>query len=149
MVVVLAPDAPEPALPAGLPVRFARDPVEGEGPLAGLQAGLLAAHTELALVAGGDMPDLQPEVLHLMLEAVAEDVDAVVLGEGESPRPLPCVVRSGRALDTAHALLHAGRRSLHELLGAMRARVVDERTWLALDPGRRTLHDVDEPGDLG
>jgi 6-phosphogluconolactonase (cycloisomerase 2 family) len=37
---------------------------------------------------------------------------------------------------------------LRDLLGAMRVAVIDEPTWVALDPGRRTLFDVDEPGDL-
>ena len=40
VVVVLAPDAPEPSLPPGMPVRFVHDPREGEGPLAGAVAGL-------------------------------------------------------------------------------------------------------------
>jgi len=48
----------------------------------------------------------------------------------------------------AHALLHEGRRALHDLLDALRTAVIDEETWVALDPGRRTLFDVDEPDDL-
>ena len=35
-------------MPIGAPARFARDPIEGEGPLAGVHAGLLAVGTELA-----------------------------------------------------------------------------------------------------
>ena len=39
----------------------------------------------------------------------------------------------------------AGRRSLRDLLAAVTTVVVDEPTWTALDPERRTLIDVDEP----
>ena len=46
------------------------------------------------------------------------------------------------------ALLQAGRRSLRELLAAVTTVVIDEPTWTALDPERRTLIDVDEPADL-
>jgi hypothetical protein len=53
-----------------------------------------------------------------------------------------------RAIEAAHALLHEERRALHDLLGALRLAIVDEPTWLALDPGRRTLFDVDTPSDL-
>ncbi|MGH2589524.1 MAG: molybdenum cofactor guanylyltransferase, partial [Actinomycetota bacterium] len=67
VVVVVAPDAVDPALPVGVPVRVARDATEGEGPLAGVYAGLLAVTTDVALVAGGDMPDLQTPVLLEML----------------------------------------------------------------------------------
>jgi molybdopterin-guanine dinucleotide biosynthesis protein A len=149
VVVVVPPDAADPSLPVGAPVRVARDPTEGEGPLAGVYAGLLAVTTEVALVAGGDMPDLQTPVLLEMLRVAGEArVDAVALQEGDRARPLPCVVRAERAVDVAHSLLHSGRRSLRDLLDASHVAVIDESTWHALDPSRRTLFDVDEPSDL-
>jgi molybdopterin-guanine dinucleotide biosynthesis protein A len=52
------------------------------------------------------------------------------------------------ATETTHTLLHDGRRRLRDLLEALRTAVVDEPTWHALDPGRRTLFDVDEPADV-
>lgn len=149
VVVVLAPLVPQPALPVGAPVRVARDATEGEGPLAGLRVGLLAVRTDLALVAGGDMPELQTPVLLEMLKVADEaPVDAVTLMDGEGFRPLPFVARVDRAADAAHALLDSGRRSLRGLLDALRVAAIDEATWQALDPGRRTLFDVDEPSDL-
>jgi molybdopterin-guanine dinucleotide biosynthesis protein A len=130
-------------------VVFARDPTEGQGPLAGLHAGLLVARADRALVAAGDMPDLQTRVL-LELLHVADDapVDAVALQDGDRYRPLPCVVQVRRAIEVAHALLHEERRALHDLLDALRLAIVDEPTWLALDPARRTLFDVDTQSDL-
>jgi molybdopterin-guanine dinucleotide biosynthesis protein A len=149
IVVVLSPDAVEPTMPPGLAVTFARDPTEGEGPLAGLRAGLVATTSDLALVTAGDMPDLQTRVLLELLQVADEaPADAVVLQDGERPRPLPCVVRTGDAADAAHALLHAGHRALHDLLDALRVAVIDEATWVALDPERRSLFDVDVPSDL-
>ena len=151
VIVVLAPDAPEPSMPIGAAARFARDPTtQGEGPLAGVHAGLLAVGTELTLVTGGDMPDLQTRVLLEMLQVVGEaDVEAVALQDGDRFRPLPSVVRTARALEVAHALLHDGHRALRDLLDALRLAVIDEPTWHALDPERRTLFDVDTPPDLG
>lgn len=149
VVVVVAPDAEEPSFPVGAPVRVARDATEGEGPLAGVHAGLLAVTTEVALVAGGDMPDLQTPVLLEMLRVADEaQVDAVALQEGDRARPLPCVVVAERAIDVAHTLLHSGRRSLRDLLDALHVAVIDEPTWHALDASRRTMFDVDEPSDL-
>jgi molybdenum cofactor guanylyltransferase len=149
VVVVLAADAAEPALPMGAPSRVVRDAVEGEGPLAGVVAGLGACGTEWAVIAGGDMPDLRTSVLLEMLTVAGEaGADAVTLQDGDRSRPLPIVVRVPPAREAAHALLHAGERRLRALPDALRTAVVDERTWLALDPGRMTLHDVDEPGDL-
>jgi molybdenum cofactor guanylyltransferase len=149
VIVVLAPDASEPSMPAGASVEFARDAIEDEGPLRGLSAGLELASAGWVVVAGGDMPDLQPPVLLEMLRAGLETgAVAVSLSDGGKERPLPCVLRSAPAGEAVGALLQAGRRSLRELLAAVTAIVIDEPTWTALDPERRTLVDVDEPTDL-
>ena len=149
VVLVLAPEVPEPELPMGAPVRIARDAVEGEGPLAGLLAGLLDVSTEWALVAGGDMPELSTAVLLEMLEvARAAPVDAVTLADEGRYRPLPVALRSRPAGEVAHRALHDGERSLRGYLDRLRVAVVDEPTWHALDPQRRTLRDVDAPDDL-
>jgi molybdopterin-guanine dinucleotide biosynthesis protein A len=149
LVVVLAPDAPEPQLPVGVVGRFARDAREGQGPLVGAAAGLEATRTELAMLAGGDMPELSTAVLREMLRVATDaPVEAVALRDGDRLRPLPSLVRVERAVELARELLIAGHRPLRDLLQAMRVTAVDEATWVALDPGRGTLFDVDEPGDL-
>jgi molybdenum cofactor guanylyltransferase len=148
VIVVRRPGAGRDDLPPG--VRVANDPTEGEGPLAGLHTGLMAAvRSDVAVVAGGDMPLLQPPVLREML-AVLDDagVDAVLLADGDRPRPLPAVTRTWPAADMTHALLHGGRRRLRDLFDSMRTAVIDEATWTAIDPDRRTLVDVDEPADM-
>jgi molybdenum cofactor guanylyltransferase len=149
VVVVIAPMAPMAPMPVGANARFVRDAREGEGPLAGLLSGLEGVSTELALVAGGDMPDLSAAVLLEMLRVAGEaSVDAVALQDGDRFRPLPSLVRVAPALEAVRALLRADERSLRSLLHRLRTRVIDEPTWTALDPSRGTLHDVDEPDDL-
>lgn len=149
VVVVIGIDADQPRMPEGTEVTFARDAAPDEGPLRGLAAGLEVAGSRWTVVAGGDMPDLQPAVLREMLRASRETgAVAVVLADGGETRPLPCVLKTGPVADAAAALLEGGRRSLRDLLAAVTTVVVDEPTWVALDPERRTLVDVDEPGDL-
>jgi molybdopterin-guanine dinucleotide biosynthesis protein A len=148
VIVVLAPGVEREDLPAGVTVTH--DLQEGAGPLAGLHTGLLAAiRSEAVLVVGGDMPELQPDVLRLLLASLDEaSVDAAALADGDRSRPLPIALRTWPAADVAHSLLHAGRRRLRDVLDALRTAVIDEATWTSLDPDRRTLRDVDEPGDL-
>jgi molybdopterin-guanine dinucleotide biosynthesis protein A len=149
VVVVLAPYAEEPPMPAGASVEFARDAIEDEGPLRGLSAGLDVAKAEWAVLAGGDMPDLQPEVLLEMLRAGRETgAVAVTLSDEGDGRPLPSVFRGAPAADAADRLLRRGRRSLRDLFSEVSTIVVDEPTWTALDPEHRTLFDIDEPADL-
>jgi len=149
VIVVLGPEASVPSMPADASVAFARDAIEDEGPLRGLAAGLEVANAAWVVLAGGDMPDLQPPVLLEMLRAGAETgAVAVALSDGGRELPLPSVLRGGPASEAVDALLHAGRRSLRELLAAVVTVVIDEPSWTALDPKRRTLIDVDEPADL-
>jgi molybdopterin-guanine dinucleotide biosynthesis protein A len=149
VIVVLPPDAAEPAFLAELPARFAHDAVTGEGPLAGLVAGLGTVSTDLTLVCGGDMPDPVLAVLREMLRVADEaPVEAVALRDGERFRPLPSVIRTEAALANARVLLDRGERSLRSLLDSLRVAVVEAETWHALDPDRSTLRDIDTPGDL-
>jgi molybdopterin-guanine dinucleotide biosynthesis protein A len=148
-VVVIGNAADEPHMPAGVDVTFTRDTRADEGPLRGLGAGLDVADTPVVVAVGGDMPDLQPEVLREMLRAARETgAVAVALSDRGETRPLPCVLRTEPAADAVAILLGSGRRSLRDLLAAVTTVVVDEPSWTALDPERRTLIDVDEPDDL-
>jgi molybdenum cofactor guanylyltransferase len=149
VVLVLAPGAPAPDLPPGLPSTVAHDAEAFEGPLAGLAGALPHVATPWALVVAGDMPDLSPPVLLEMLRVAEEaPVDAVALADDDRPRPLPCVVRTETARRVIPALLHDGERRLRALLDACRVAVIDEPTWTTLDPSRGTLRDVDVPTDL-
>ena len=148
VIVVLAPGDAGSGLPPG--VTIANDPADGDGPLAGLHTGLLAAvRSESVVVVGGDMPELQPAVLREMLRVLSDaDVEAVVLADADRSRPLPCALRTWAAADMTHTLLHAGRRRLRDVIDSLRTAVIDEATWTTLDPERRSLIDVDEPGDM-
>lgn len=149
VIVVLPPDGHEPPMPSGLRVTFARDADPDRGPLAGVAAGLRASAAERAVVAGGDMPDLQFDVLREMLRASRETgAVAVALSDGGVARPLPCVLRVQPAHEAVALVLEGGGTSLRDLLAAVSTVVVDEPTWTALDPERRTLFDVDDPADL-
>lgn len=149
VLVVVAPGGVDPGLPLAAPARVVRDATEDQGPLAGVLAGLNETVTDWALVAGGDMPGLRTSVLLEMLRVAGESgADAVALQDGDRLRPLPLVVRSAPTREVAHALLHSGERRLRALPESLRTAVIDERTWVGLDPDRATLRDVDEPGDL-
>jgi molybdopterin-guanine dinucleotide biosynthesis protein A len=150
VVVVLAPDAEDPALPSG--VRTVRDIAAFEGPLAGLSTGLRAlgqldASIERAIVVGGDMPTLIPAVLERLL-AELEVHEFAVLSDGDRPRPLPMAVRRVTASAAAERLLETGERRLRALMEAIETSVLAPAVWRVDDPSGATLRDVDVPGDL-
>jgi molybdenum cofactor guanylyltransferase len=149
VVVVCAPGGGELPLPDEVSLRVVRDAVLDEGPLAGVIAGLAQVHTPTALIAAGDMPELQVPVLRTMLRTLNEPgVQAVWLQDGDRPRPFPLAVRTAPAAAAARLLFEAGERRLRALPQELGARVLQEPVWTALDPGRLTLRDIDQPGDL-
>jgi molybdopterin-guanine dinucleotide biosynthesis protein A len=161
IVVVVAPGVGEPPLPAGLAarVRIAHDRDAHVGPLAGLAAGLAMSGAEptatrddpppIALVVGGDMPDLAPAVLRLLVDrlAGAPRLAAMTLA-ASPPAPLPMVVRPAAVSAAVASCLVAGRRSLRALLDAVPSAELPVDAWRRLDPDGATLRDVDRPDDL-
>jgi molybdopterin-guanine dinucleotide biosynthesis protein A len=146
VLVVAAPTA-SPVVPAG--IRVVHDPRPFEGPLVGVHAGLVAAATDVVLVTAGDMPDLAPAVVEVLLAALdAPEVDAALLRHDGRSRPLPMVLRRRPALVAAAALVAAGERRLGALPDGLRRHVIEEADWRPLDPDGRTLVDVDTPEDL-
>ena len=148
VVIVLAPDAPEPPLPEGSErVSFARDEVAYEGPLAGTRVGLEHARGEHAVLVAGDMPGVSRELLSLMAER-AGMADAIVLRDAQGPRPLPAVLRVVPALKLATMLLESGERRLRALIDGLDPEGVPEAVWTRADAKGAWRHDVDLPGDL-
>jgi molybdopterin-guanine dinucleotide biosynthesis protein A len=156
IVVVVAPEAPLPSVPSELAARVsvARDAEAFGGPLAGLVAGLaalsgLADPEAIALVVGGDMPWLVPEVLALLVDVFAADpvLGAATL-EADPPSALPMAIRPSQAVPSAVALLAENRRALRGLLRSVPSVVVSSAAWRAVDLGGRTLRDIDAPEDL-
>ncbi|MEA2623328.1 MAG: hypothetical protein QOH61_2238 [Chloroflexota bacterium] len=165
VVVVTPPAGLGTFLPRGLPtpLREIPDAQPYAGPLAGLLSGLRAATRDLVLVAGGDMPSLDPAVLRLMLRrmgdrsATASGSDrragywaaqGVALESDGRPQRLPLVLERGAAISAASDLLASGERSLGALVAALDIAVIPEAAWRELDPDGATLRDVDRPSDL-
>ena len=147
ILVVAAPDG-APDLPAG--ARLVHDPIAFEGPLAGVAAGLRAAHESIVLVVGGDMPTLVGAVIDSMLAALdAAGVEAVVLEHQGRARPLPIALRRDPASAATDRLVAGGERRLRALIETLETTVIPEATWRALDPYGMTVRDIDTPADLG
>src|SRR3954463_12102498 len=104
VIVVLPPGVERDDLPGN--VVITHDLQVGEGPLAGLHTGLLAAvRTDEGLVAGGEMPARQPAGLRLLPAPLADaSVAAAALADGARARPLPMALRTWPAVDAVHTL---------------------------------------------
>lgn len=149
VLVSVPSDGPAPSTPPDVGVVLVRDQRPDEGPLIGLWTSLAQVSTPLALVAGGDMPYLVPEVLSRLVQEAGEHPEALVvcLDDGGTVRPLPCVLRAEAAVRLTE-ITAAGERRLRALVWEFPTAVVPEGAWRTLDPEGRSLRDVDKLSDL-
>jgi len=143
--------------PSGLPVRLPVDSGAAlvtvlderpfEGPLTALvHAARHASHDRLLLVAG-DMPDLQPAILRLLLTFSGKN-DGACLVVGDQRQPLPTALARQAVLERGAELVEAGERSLQALIATLDVAAIAEAEWRALDPAARSFRDIDRPEDL-
>jgi molybdopterin-guanine dinucleotide biosynthesis protein A len=146
ILVIASPDgSPEVAGDA----RVIHDPSPFEGPLRGLAAGLDQAQETTVLVTAGDIPELIPGVVELLLAALdAPGSELAVLDQGDWPAPFPMAIRRDVARTTIARLIESGERRLFPLIDVLARTVIEEAIWRALDPEGRSIHDIDTPADL-
>jgi len=121
----------------------------GDGPLAGIAAGLAAMTTPWLVVVAGDMPWLHGPSIDLLLDATKDGLDAIGVRVGGLPEPLFCVLHA-RARPVLDRMLAGARWKASALLtdAGLEVAWLHERELRALDPELRGLRDIDAPGDL-
>jgi molybdopterin-guanine dinucleotide biosynthesis protein A len=136
-----------------VPACTVADRYRGAGPLAGLQAGLLAARCDFVLALATDMPFVDPALIgYLARLAMGSDVDAVV-PQVPSPvtmqiglEPLHAIYRKS-CLPAIDACLSAGLRRVVSFLERVRLRVVSPDEIRPHDPLFRSFANVNTPQD--
>ncbi|MFN8584358.1 MAG: molybdenum cofactor guanylyltransferase [Dehalococcoidia bacterium] len=146
IVVVGAPGRALPEVRSARTLRRVDDPVEGEGPLAGLLAGLASTEAERCVVVGCDQPALAPALLRLLLDGLDGARSVAPLVEGRAQPLVSAVRREIRGeLEAAFA---GGERALRALTQVDGAALLDEATWRTADPDARSFVGVNTPEDL-
>jgi molybdenum cofactor guanylyltransferase len=119
-----------------------------QGPLAGIETGLLAARHRAVFVAAGDMPFLTGDLVGYLLGLLSGDVQAVVPDLGGRVHPL-CAAYGREVRSAVSAALDRGTRSVRELLEALPGvrYVRQEELWRFGNPDL-LLTNVNSPEDL-
>ena len=146
IAVVAAPGQDLPLLPGGVIV--VRDPVSGRGPLQGLAAGLAAlpGDVELAYATATDVPFLEPAWIARLRDLIGDHDLAIPFVEGYH-HPLAALYRRATVLPAIEDLLRADRLRAVFLMEAVRTRVVEPDEMRDIDPGLRTLRNLNAPED--
>jgi len=147
VVLVGAPGRPLPAVEASVPLHRVDDPVEGEGPLAGIAAGLAAIEAPVALVVGCDMPWLQPALLELLLAHAEAGARLVVPMSDGRPEGL-CSAWRADALPVVRAHFEAGDRRVMSVATDLEAARLDPDDYAEADPDGRSFRNLNTPEEL-
>jgi len=119
-----------------------------QGPLAGIEAGLLAARYRSVFIAAGDMPFLTVDLVNYLLGLLSNHVPAVVPHYGGRPHPL-CAAYSWEAQPAVSGALDRGVRSVRGLLECLpRVRYVGEEELRHCGDPNLLLMNVNSPEDL-
>ena len=119
-----------------------------QGPLAGIEAGLLSARHRAVLVVAGDMPFLAGDLAGYLLGLLSDDVPAVVPDFWGRPHPL-CAAYGREIQPAVSAALDRGVRPVRELLEALPGvRYVREEELRRFGDPHLLLTNVNSPEDL-
>jgi molybdopterin-guanine dinucleotide biosynthesis protein A len=119
-----------------------------EGPLAGIEAALLAARYRSVFVAAGDMPFLTGDLVGYLLGLLYAHISAVVPCFGGTLHPL-CAAYGREIQPAVSEALNGGVRAVRELLeGLPRVRYVREEELLCFGKPELLLANANSPEDL-
>jgi len=119
-----------------------------QGPLAGIEAALLAARYQSVFIAAGDMPFLTGDLVDYLLGLLSDPLSAVVPHFGGRPHPL-CAAYSRAMQPAVSSALDRGVRSVRGLLeGLPRVRYVGEEELRRCGDPNLLLLNVNSPEDL-
>lgn len=147
LVLVGAPGRPLPSVEVPVPVLITHDPVEGQGPLQGILAGLESTPSPVALVVGCDMPYLEPGLLALLANRALDGRRLVVPLHNGRPEGLCSAWRSD-AVAVVRAHLEAGDRAVMSVAEDLDALRLPPEAYAAVDPTGRSFANVNTPEDL-
>ncbi len=138
--------ANDPAPWAALDVPVIPDLLPGKGAPGGIHAALSASPTRWIFAAACDMPFLSGEAIRFL--AGQREGERAVVVEWRGRLEGMHALWSREALPEMDRLLRAGDPSIRELALAVGARVVPEDAYRRVDPGGRSLENVNTPADL-
>lgn len=121
-----------------------KDSYVGQGPLAGIHAGLMATERDYAFVIAVDMPLFKADLARFLLRQ-KEGYDVVVPVVSGYAEPL-CAVYSRRCIRAIEELLESGRRKVIYLYHKVKVREVKENEWRQI-VDRSAFTNINTPQD--
>jgi len=132
----------------GIGVRVVTDVYPGRGVLAGVHAGLKAAHGEWAFVVAGDMPFLNPTLVQAMMDLTQDGKADIIMPQWQGNlEPLHALYRPSVCAPAAEAALQAGKRRIVAFYPDVRVHIIPQDDIARWDPDGHSFFNVNTPED--
>ena len=118
----------------------------GQGPLAGILAGLAVATGDIALLLACDQPFVRPALLRLLVAETAKAPAAIPLRDDQT-QPLCSAIRVDAA-PLLRAAYERGSRAAAAVADLPGARLLDAETWRAVDADGVSFAGANTPEEL-
>ena len=127
-------------------LRIVTDTYPGKGALGGIYTGLAASDSFYNLVVACDMPFLNHDLLHYMIQ-LSPDFDLVVPRLGNMVEPLHAIYSKG-CLISIESLFKQGNLSITALFTLVRVRYVEAEEIDSFDPKHLSFFNINTEADL-
>lgn len=101
------------------------DEIKGKGPLGGIHRGLMESKSEYAYVVACDMPNINVNYIHYMMNLISTDIDACVTKYGVWIEPFNSFYAK-HTVPTIEEYLHEGGRSIFTFLRSLDCCYIEE-----------------------
>lgn len=139
--VVVVSNRPEKYAP--FDVQVTADEFVGQGPLAGIHAGLGLVRSPYAFVVACDMPFLRPEPIAFLVQRIAQHEAVIPCWDGDI-EPLHAIYASSLRGRMGAALQH-GSRAIREFLPGVRVDYVPEAIMRVVRGAEESFRNVNTP----
>jgi molybdopterin-guanine dinucleotide biosynthesis protein A len=126
--------------------RICSDLIPGKGALGGLYTGIFFSSFQHSFCVACDMPFIRKSLVQYLIENI-DDADVIVPRTKDGLQPLHAIY-SKHCIDPIRKLIDAGRSKIIDLYCQVNVKIVDEKDFLCLDPGRESFINVNTPEEL-
>ena len=146
IVVVASPDQILPEL--GSIIRIVRDPIAYQGPLTGMQSGLMHISDQIdsVFITATDSPLLKPELIH-HLSNQSKNFDLVMPFDGKYYYPLTSVYKVKPVLEKVNQLIREDRHRPFFLMEELHSKTIHVNELKEFDPNLDSFRNINTPVD--
>jgi molybdopterin-guanine dinucleotide biosynthesis protein A len=126
--------------------KICSDLIPGKGALGGLYTGIFFSSFQHSFCVACDMPFIRKSLVQYLIENI-DDADVIVPRTKDGLQPLHAIY-SKRCINPIRRLIDAGKSKIIDLYYQVNVKIVDEKDFLCLDPGRESFINVNTPEEL-